>query len=734
MKTRFISAWLILALISLFFKSGPSTVSASTEQANLNITQPSSYKFDSISNASAIFKPIGNKTAVVGQLLHFAVSAIDPDGDPLTYSACNIPKGANFDLETHSFSWRPNSDQVGRHEVEFKVSDGTVTVEEEINITVTETPVNAAPVIISIGNKSVSVGQSLEFTISAVDSDNDSLTFSASNLPPGAKFNIVNNTFSWRPSSAGTYDGIRFQVSDGNLYDHEEITITVTSANFAPVLSPIGDKYVTIGQVLSFTVSATDPNNDLLTFSASNVPSGADFDPTTHVFSWVPSSAGIYSSVHFQVSDDSLVDSEYIKVTVDGPPLLQSIGSKSIPLGQSLKFTIAATDPNNDSLAYSAFNLPSGATFDASTRTFYWKPTVEQIGTHTNIHFEVSDGRFTDWEEINIVVTAGKAYLAALNNPPILKTIGDKSIDVNQLLEFEISATDLDDDYLTYSAINLPTGASFDRITKVFSWTPTPEQVADFNDIRFTVSDGIAVVSESIAIIVVKSDITPPEITSVNASDITMTNVVINWVTSEPASSQVEYWTSEHELSQPTQDFIEQHTVHLTNLIPNRDYRFIILSKDHAGNLATSPEYGFTTLPAFTISELAVNPVEADVGEEIHISVLVTNHADTALSHDLVLRIANAKEETRSVKLAGGEQQRVTFTTTRYAPGEFSVNVNGITGSIMVPSPPRKVLDWSKIGLIAGSILAFLATSVGAFLLYRRHRIVVGHRIGRYSV
>ena len=105
-----------------------------------------------------------------------------------------------------------------------------------------------------------------------------------------------------------------------------------------------------------------------------------------------------------------------------------------------------------------------------------------------------------------------------------------------------------------------------------------------------------------------------------------------------------------------------------------------------------------------------------------------------ALNHDLVLRIANAKEETRKVELAGGEQKRITFSTTRYAPGEFSVNVNGITGLILVPSPPRKVIDWPKIGLIAGGIVALLLLSVGLFLLYRRRNVFAGNRIGRYSV
>jgi len=54
----------------------------------------------------------------------------------------------------------------------------------------------------------------------------------------------------------------------------------------------------------------------------------------------------------------------------------------------------------------------------------------------------------------------------------VLDSIGAKSVDEGELLEFTITATDPDGNDLTYSASNVPAGAGFDPITQTFTWTP----------------------------------------------------------------------------------------------------------------------------------------------------------------------------------------------------------------------------------------------------------------------
>jgi parallel beta-helix repeat protein len=89
------------------------------------------------------------------------------------------------------------------------------------------------------------------------------------------------------------------------------------------------------------------------------------------------------------------------------------------------------------------------------------------------------------------------------NHPPELNPIGNKSVDENSTLTFTVSAIDIDRDTLTYSAINLPDGASFDADTRVFSWTPTYAQSGPY-DVIFTVTDIFgALDSETIRITVI---------------------------------------------------------------------------------------------------------------------------------------------------------------------------------------------------------------------------------------
>ena len=97
-------------------------------------------------------------------------------------------------------------------------------------------PPNVAPVLASIGAKSVNEGVLLTFTVSATDADfpAQALTYSATNIPAGATFTAATRTFSWTPTESqgsGTYD-VAFSVSDGaGGSDSEIVRITVGEVN-----------------------------------------------------------------------------------------------------------------------------------------------------------------------------------------------------------------------------------------------------------------------------------------------------------------------------------------------------------------------------------------------------------------------------------------------------------------------------------------------------------------------
>ena len=67
---------------------------------------------------------------------------------------------------------------------------------------------------------------------------------------------------------------------------------------------------------------------------------------------------------------------------LDLPPVFSPIGSQSGSQGQTLQFTVSATDPNHNSLTYTAAPLPIGASLDPVTGIFSWTPTAGQLGAY----------------------------------------------------------------------------------------------------------------------------------------------------------------------------------------------------------------------------------------------------------------------------------------------------------------------------------------------------------------
>jgi hypothetical protein len=277
---------------------------------------------------------------------------------------------------------------------------------ETIQITVNE--VNVAPVLATIGNKSVNEGSPLSFTATATDGDvpAHTLTFSLdAGAPAGASINPSSGAFTWTPTEAdgpGTYN-VTVRVTDNgspNLSDSETIQITVNEVNTAPVLAAIGNKTVNEGSLLTFTASASDSDvpAQALTYSLdAGAPSGTSINATSGAFTWTPSEAQGPStnSVTVRVTDSmGGTDSETIQITVaevNTAPVLAAIGNKNATVGTPLTFIASATDSDAPAqpLTYSLdAGAPSGASINASSGAFTWTPTA--AGTN-NVSVRVTD-------------------------------------------------------------------------------------------------------------------------------------------------------------------------------------------------------------------------------------------------------------------------------------------------------------------------------------------------------
>jgi hypothetical protein len=91
-------------------------------------------------------------------------------------------------------------------------------------------------------------------------------------------------------------------------------------------------------------------------------------------------------------------------------------------------------------------------------------------------------------------------------------------------------------------------------------------------------------------------DVVPPEITNVQAVNITDTSAIITWNTDEPANSLVEYGTStSYGSSLTSAGYVTTHGLILTGLTEGTTYHFRVTSADAANNTTVTTDYVFTT-------------------------------------------------------------------------------------------------------------------------------------------
>ena len=132
---------------------------------------------------------------------------------------------------------------------------------------------------------------------------------------------------------------------------------------------------------------------------------------------------------------------------------------------------------------------------------------------------------------------------------------------------------------------------------------------------------------------------------------------------------------------------------------------------------------GTTMTPApaaFTVSALTISPSQVSVGEEVSISVTVTNTGDLEGAYEITLKIDGVVENAENVTLAGGEDRQVMFTISEDIEGTYNVEVGGQTGAFTVVKPTPAPTGWP---LIIGIIVVATAIGISAVLYVRRRRL-----------
>ena len=203
---------------------------------------------------------IGNKDIRVNQVLQFAVSAHDPEDEPISYSVFNMPNGASFQNSSRLFSWTPKISDIGTHIVTFRASDGIKYTDRDITITVQEATVasaaNNVPVFVNFNPPiRARVGQLYTYDLQAIDADADNLTFAFVTEPSNATMNSLTGVVQWVPTAAQVnFNKFKVTVTDGKAITSIEFVVFVEDgitsvAPVPPTSAPVQEARIVISDL-----------------------------------------------------------------------------------------------------------------------------------------------------------------------------------------------------------------------------------------------------------------------------------------------------------------------------------------------------------------------------------------------------------------------------------------------------------------------------------------------------
>lgn len=496
----------------------------------------------------------------------------DADGHSLTYTArlssgALLPSWITFNASQRRFTFNPAYGNAGIYDIRVTANDGNGgTANDVFRLTVTDGP-NRAPVLsIPIPNRNATEAVTSYYTVPSntfYDPDGDGLSYSArfstgATLPSWISFNASTRRFTFSPAygNAGTYD-IRVTANDGNggtQSDVFRLTVGAGANRLPSVGTLIPNLSATEGQAFSYTVPSnafTDPDGNSFTYTAyvvteelvqtqpypepdfelqeieSPLPSWLTFNSSTRTFSGTRNGITVDQVLDIRLYATEVGTAESYRVSQDfsltvqaanDAPVLSNPPQSTYIAAPGTAFTLdlpsnVFTDPNGDSLTYSASGLPSWLSFTASTVRFTGTPTSAHIGASTiTLTATDPDG-----------ASRSTTFTLRVNSAPVVSSyIPNTSTQANRAINLNVASrfSDPDGQTLTFSAVQhvyeyIPElGITIDYQTQLPSWltlnsngqfvgTPPATEVGRSYTIIVTASDGISTVQDTFVLNVI---------------------------------------------------------------------------------------------------------------------------------------------------------------------------------------------------------------------------------------
>ncbi|MBN1563912.1 MAG: hypothetical protein JXA10_08735 [Anaerolineae bacterium] len=357
--------------------------------------------------------------------------------------------------------------QDGNYQIRLHIwlNDGTETFDYATGIrvsnkaptavpTATSTPrPNRAPLIQPIPSQQVDAGNTITLTVTTSDPDGDFVNiFAASSNNAIGTVQVLSPTqISVTGSTAGIATiTVTANDNNGGLASTAFI-VTVSGQNQAPTIGTILNQAVDVGQTFNLPVSASDPDGDTLTLTASSsdtaiVTVNAPDNSSVNLTGVAVGTATV--TVTASDGKGGIVNTAF-QVEVgqpNRPPVIDTIPAQTMSVGDTIPVTYTASDPDGDQITADAVSDTLGVVVATLTQPGTIQLQAVSAGTAT-VTLTVDDTDATT----NPAITTFQVTVAQGNQPPTIDGIGPQTMNVNETKDVPYNASDPDNDTLTPS-------------------------------------------------------------------------------------------------------------------------------------------------------------------------------------------------------------------------------------------------------------------------------------------
>ena len=261
--------------------------------------------------------------------------------------------------------------------------------------------VNNIPQVTNPGTLDSAVGAVVSQQIVATDADLNTLSYVASGLPEGLSIDPLSGLISGTvATTASRENNVTIFVSDGLGIATSEFLWTVGGGNVAPVVTNPGDQTNVAGSAVAMLVSATDVDGDDLIYTTTGLPLSLKIDTLTGVISGIlaPNTVGGHE-VTVSVNDGYVTQSANLTWTVEAagdnhPPLITTPFNQVNTEGNIVSLPVETSDPDADTLTFSATGLPPGLSIDSQTGVISGTISLASYGSYL-VKVSVNDATVT---------------------------------------------------------------------------------------------------------------------------------------------------------------------------------------------------------------------------------------------------------------------------------------------------------------------------------------------------